>query len=327
MNQLLAGSHKVAIIIPVFNDWRCISSLLLRLDRQLFSASQISEATVFIVDDGSTCPFDLNCNLNYRAFTSISIIHLGCNLGHQRAIAVGISEVVASHECDAIMILDSDGEDRPEDAVILFSEWLRNPLSIVVAKRTKRNEGFVFQMFYRTYLKLFRILSGYHLNFGNFAVLSCHNAAKLAYMPELWNHFAASVLRSKSPLVRIPIAKGSREFGDSRMNFIGLINHGLASASVLIDVVFARLLIASSFSAAVLVLAAFYVLYQKLFTHYAIPGWASSMVAFSLLGLLQIFALVFVVTFLILSSRSTLQRPTLHLAREYIQSVQSFPFT
>lgn len=80
-------------------------------------------------------------------------------------------------------------------------------------------------------------------------------------MPELWNHFAATLLRSRLPLVGLFISKGRRSHGHSKMNFVSLVNHGLSAAAVLVDVVFARVLIFSTASAAILISAAIYVLH------------------------------------------------------------------
>lgn len=312
---------KLAIVLPIFNDWAGIPSLLGDLDLQLSAMQEIDGAVAFLVDDGSTNPQAIELTEQPQKIHRLETIRLGCNLGHQRAIAIGLSEVVSRSSFDAILILDSDGEDAPSDVIRLFRLWRISPASVVVARRGVRHEGPLFQTSYQIYLKLFEILSGRRLDFGNFAFISAQSAIRLVHMPELWNHFAASVLRSRLPLAGILIDKKKRLHGKSHMNFASLVNHGLSAASVLIDVVFARLLIMTTALGILLAVAASYVLYQKLFTTYAIPGWASSMIGLSLLGLIQLLALVFVVIFLVLSSRSNFQRPTLYQAREYIESI------
>jgi glycosyltransferase involved in cell wall biosynthesis len=312
---------QLAIVIPVFNDWAGLPTLLADLDRRLSAINTIGAAVAFLVDDGSNDSPSIVLEESLAKIKRLDIIRLGCNLGHQRAIAIGLSEVVTRACFDAVLILDSDGEDAPSDVITLFNHWLATPAAVVVARRRVRHEGPLFQFSYQVYLQLFRILSGRRLDFGNFALLSIVSAIRLVHMPELWNHFAASVLRSRLLLVGISIDKAKRLHGKSQMNFASLVNHGLSAASVMVDVVFVRLLIVTTASAMLLIVAACFVLYQKLFTTYAIPGWASSMISFSLLGLIQLLALVFVVIFLILSSRSNFQRPTLYQAREYIQSI------
>lgn len=327
--MLLAGTPQafnLAIVMPVYNDWAAIEILLVDLDAHLSTIGNIRDVVVFLVDDGSTEPPPPAIEVSLFKISKLVTIILGCNLGHQRAIAIGLSEVVNRACFDVVLTLDSDGEDSPSDVISLFNQWLSTPAAVVVARRRMRHEGPLFQISYQIYLRLFQILSGYRLDFGNFAFFSIETSIRLVHMPELWNHFAASVLRSKILLVGIPIDKAQRLQGRSKMNYTNLVNHGLSAASVLVDLVFARLLIITTASGTLLILASSYVLYQRLFTTFSIPGWASSMIGLSLLGLIQLFALVFVVIFLILSSRSSFQRPTLYQAREYIQSIRSVAF-
>jgi glycosyltransferase involved in cell wall biosynthesis len=319
----IVQSFNLAVIVPVYNDWSSMEILLRDLDFHLSAIENIEDLVVFLVDDGSTESPPTKIRYTLSKISDILIIRLGCNLGHQRAIAIGLSEVVSRVYFDAVLILDSDGEDSPSDVIKLFNQWLATPAAVVVARRRVRHEGPLFQFSYQLYLHFFQLLSGRRLDFGNFAFFSMDAAIRLVHMPELWNHFAASVLKSKIMLVGIPTDKAKRLQGQSKMNYTSLVNHGLSAASVLIDLVFARLLIMTAASAMFLVIASFSVLYQKLFTTYAIPGWASSMIALTLLGLIQLFALFFVVIFLILSSRSNFQRPTLYQAREYIQTIVS----
>lgn len=311
----------LAIIIPVYNDWDGLSNLILDLDFQLARIQSIGSSSLFIVDDASNSIEPLYFSDKLTRIQRLEVIRLGCNLGHQRAIAIGLSDVISRASFDVFLIMDSDGEDSPSDVIKLFNTWHRNPDSVVVARRSGRHEGPLFIVFYQIYLFLFQFLSGRRLDFGNFAVLSSSSVRRLVYMPELWNHFAASILRSRLPLVGVLITKGKRLHGSSRMNFVSLVNHGLSAASVLIDIVFVRLLIISTAVAVCLIVAALHVFYQKFFTTFAIPGWASSMIGLSLLGLIQLFGLIFVVFFLVLSNRSTFQRPTIYQAKEYIESI------
>jgi hypothetical protein len=67
--------------------------------------------------------------------------------------------------------------------------------------------------------------------------------AKLVVIPEIWNHYAAAVIRSRLKFCSIPIARGQRYAGKSKMNFISLLLHGLSAFFVYGDIVGARLLV------------------------------------------------------------------------------------
>lgn len=149
---------KLATVIPVFNDWEGISDLLQDLDQQLSDLGIVDDVTIFIVDDGSTRVTGQQLLITAKVIKRFEIIKLGCNLGHQRAIAIGLSEVVNRSMFDAILILDGDGEDKPSDAAILLKEWQINPKAVVVARRRGRHEGPIFQASYKIYCKLFQLL-------------------------------------------------------------------------------------------------------------------------------------------------------------------------
>ena len=110
MNQSGAAdlNKNVAVVTPVFNDWSCLPIFISGLARACVSDTSIS---LFVVDDGSTDLIDLTETVALGEIHSMDVLHLGCNLGHQRAIAAGIVEAVARNEFDARVVIDVDGED------------------------------------------------------------------------------------------------------------------------------------------------------------------------------------------------------------------------
>ncbi|MBM5801249.1 MAG: glycosyltransferase [Cyanobacteria bacterium K_DeepCast_35m_m2_023] len=322
---MCAGMHsnsiRLAVLTPVYNDWDCVLQLINALGELQSSAHAIE---LLIINDGSThtCPQQIDNVPSW--LESLKIINLVSNVGHQRAIAIGLSHLVQSSAPDAIITLDSDGEDSPQDAVKLVRFWLQNQHAIAVATRGKRSEGQAFSLLYRVYKLIFKLFTGARIDFGNFTVLSFANAKRLAAMPELWNHFPSTILKSRLPVMRLQINRGTRYAGDSKMSLVSLINHGLSSVSVFFDIVLARLLLLTIALAVLLVALASLVLVIKLFTDLAIPGWASLIVGLTALGILQVLATQIVVIFLALSSRSSFQMPTLALAPSYIEGIRIY---
>ena len=81
---------RIAVVTPVFNDWACFSALVAELSER-FAGGGIS-LDVIALDDGSTVPFDEG-TLALRpggAVASVEVLPLATNLGHQRAIAIGL---------------------------------------------------------------------------------------------------------------------------------------------------------------------------------------------------------------------------------------------
>src|SRR5258708_26022472 len=115
---------SLTILIPSFNDWDALGLLLPRIDRALSSAGW--RAGVLIVDDASTEPLPRGWPpQSYTAIDAIDILHLRCNVGHQRAIALGLYQIHEFTESQAVLVMDGDGEHRADDLPSLLDEFER----------------------------------------------------------------------------------------------------------------------------------------------------------------------------------------------------------
>lgn len=95
---------NVAIVMPVPNDWESFLTLLGHLDAAL--KNECRTLCVFAVDDGSTEPLPPRVTQSLQAITRIEIVELATNLGHQRAIAVGLVEAEL-YDFDNVVVMDA----------------------------------------------------------------------------------------------------------------------------------------------------------------------------------------------------------------------------
>jgi len=233
----------IVILIPTFNDWES-AALLLRSINDV-ALQHALDARVVFLDDGSTDSVPAKFASHCAALRDVSILHLRRNLGHQRAIATGLVYIYQNVPCAAVVVMDGDGEDRPEDIPALMTELARHDgLPIVFAERAKRLEHWSFRALYQVYRQLHLLLTGDHVRVGNFSVVPFASLAQVVVIPEIWNHYAAAVIRSRLRFRSIPIARGARLAGKSKMNFVGLLLHGLSAFFVYGEIVGARLLVA-----------------------------------------------------------------------------------
>ena len=100
---------------------------------------------------------------------------------------------------------------------------------MVFAVRAKRSEGRVFTLFYSLYKGLFKLLTGQSIHVGNFSLVPRRILHRLVHVSEIWNHYAVGVIKSKIPTVEILANRGRRMAGESRMNFVSLVVHGLSA--------------------------------------------------------------------------------------------------
>ncbi len=273
------SDSPATIVVPVFNDWAALLPLVQGIAAATAGGPR---PRLLIVDDGSS---ERGPELERLAGTGIAgeILRLARNLGHQRAIAVGLSHAVAGGGQGPIAVMDGDGEDRPEDLPRLLAALGNEPSRIVVAERARRHAPLGFRVFYRIYGFLFRLLTGRHLGFGNFCALGPDAARRVTRMSELTIHLAATLLCCRLPIVRLSIDRGPRYDGRSKMSFVSLISHGLRSIAVFGETVLTRIVIAAVWLAGLGALALLIVLAMKILG-VASPGWSTT-VAGLILGL------------------------------------------
>lgn len=126
---------KLVLLMPVFDDWPCARLMIQKLDAAL-AASPVT-ARVLLVDDGSpTQPAAPFLAEPLKTLCGVERLRLRRNLGHQRAIAIGLSFLAAERDCDAVLVLDADGEDSPDDVPRLIQKFLElNGTHVVFAER------------------------------------------------------------------------------------------------------------------------------------------------------------------------------------------------
>ncbi len=305
-------SEKIIIVIPVFNDQESLNQLLGELNVSLREFSE-SDFSVLVVNDGSI----EKLSIKRQETLPVSILDLHRNIGHQKAIAIGLAYVKENIPCDKVVIMDGDGEDRPEDLLSLLRESRQFPDKIIFALRRSRQEGSGFKFFYSLYKFAFRLFTGKKIAFGNFLLMPKPLLDKAVYYSEIWNHLAGGLLKAGLPHRAVMTDKGSRYAGRSKMSFNGLLVHGLGAIAVFLEVIASRLLIFSMIMISVSVLAILVLLVIRLFTNLAIPGWTSTVVSAMLIVLLQSFLLSLFTIFLYLSSQSQRKFIPAHHYKDY----------
>lgn len=304
LNSVLAAyPDRINIVIPLFNDWQALRLLLERIG-EVCEPSLVKRMAFLVVDDCSVRDHE---NLSVGIGQSLSILRLFRNVGHQKAIALGLSYLASLPDQYPTIVMDSDGEDRPEDILILLETGAAQAGRVVFAHRSKRRESFVFRLFYEVYKTLFRLLTGKVITFGNFSLIPAGQLRKLAHVSEIWNNYPGGVIRSRLPYTAVPLERGRRLAGESKMNFVSLVLHGLSAVSVLIDTTAVRLVLFCIIMVVTSVLGIGVVVALRLFTSMAVPGWASYLVFSFLIVILQAFLISLLLVFMVLSYRTQAQ--------------------
>ena len=228
---------KFIILIPLYNDWKSVSKLLDEIDLQI--SSWDAEVSVIIVNDASTEERS-GLDSNYKKIKSVKILNMKENRVHQRCIAAGLKYICKNENFDRVIIMDADGEDRPEELGDFFKQAQENPSMTITGNRFKRSEGLVFRVLYEMHKLLTLIFAGKLIKFGNFSCLPKDHVKQLIEKPYLWNTYSSSVVRAIDNRTFIPSIRGLRYVLPSKMNFLALIFHSLTIISVFRNAVVIR---------------------------------------------------------------------------------------
>ena len=278
-------SPDIVVVTPVYEDLEASGRLFKELAKELGP-----RLFVVAVDDGSVrqpLPLSHLQEANARGV----VLKLRRNVGHQRAIAIGLSYAAGfigpGHR---VVVMDSDGEDLPSTIPELLSGLDHPEVDVVVAQRKSRVETLKFKAFYQVYKRFFKVMTGRPISFGNFMALKPAAVQRLVAMQELPIHVAAAVLASKLRTAICPLHRGPRYAGQSKMNFVGLALHGFKALMVFAEDVLVRVGIFSALLAALSVSGSALAIALKL-AGYSTPGWFSIALGVLLLIFLQTGAL------------------------------------
>ncbi len=318
------NSQEITIVMPVFNDWQSFGLLINALNTLSNQKPYQTHFTILAVNDGSTTPCTISGDTlqHLNSIASIRIIHLTRNFGHQRAIAIGLC-YAAEHLAHApTLVMDSDGEDTPEDVFTLIQALGVHTGKIIFAERAKRSENLAFRFFYALYKRLFRLLTGAPISFGNFSIMPKELLRRVSSVSEVWIHVAAGIMKARLPLTAVPTERGSRLAGESKMNFVSLVLHGLSGIAVHSEVAAARLLVVSFVFIIFSLLGIVAVLAIRLATDVAIPGWATSSIGTLIAIFIEALLMSILLVFLVLNNRSQQPFvPRLHY-NDYISDIE-----
>ena len=165
------------------------------------------------------------------------------NRGHARCNAAGLKYLTEKEDFDYIILMDGDGEDRPEELNLLFNKSNEIPLKTITANRIKRSEGYFFKSLYEFHKILTFIFTGRLVRFGNYSCLPKKDAVRLVKEASIWSSFSGSLTKVILDRVSIPSIRGSRYYGPSQMNLFNLLVHSFSIMAVFKTAVLIRSLL------------------------------------------------------------------------------------
>jgi len=220
---------KIKILIPIYNDWPSVFKLLENIDLQF--DEEDTDISVLIINDAST---EAKSNKIFvpKNLSSVKVINMKHNRGHGRCNATGLKYINEKEDCDYVIPMDGDGEDRPEELFLLIKKLKDYPNKVITADRVKRSEGIIFKFCYMIHKYLTFVFTGQLIKFGNYTCLPKSIVNKMTNEQATWSSFSGSLAKIIKDRISVPSIRGKRYFGPSKMSFFNLVKHSLSIIAV-----------------------------------------------------------------------------------------------
>ena len=228
---------KILILIPVYNDWDSLKKLINEINKNIKDQNGFLFKCL-IINDASTLEQPKLVKPNN--LVSLKILNMKVNKGHARCNAFGLKYACEKEDFDYIIVMDGDGEDRPEELQSLTRKIQEYPDNSVVARRIKRSEGFFFKFLYELHKLITLIFTGKKIDFGNYSCLTKKDIETLVEKKSLWTSYSGTVKKYLKKLRDIKSIRGSRYFGPSKMSLFNLVIHSFSIIAVFKYQVFIR---------------------------------------------------------------------------------------
>lgn len=213
------------IVTPVLRDVESFLRLRLEIAAACDGAGLPLRRRHLVVDDSAGIDPEM---ASLDAYGDVEVLTPPFNLGHQRAIVLGLRTLAPRlADDDVVVTMDADGEDQPVDVPRLVDALQREGTPLAVARRTSRTESFRFRVMYLFFRVLFRSLTGTTVRSGNFAAQRAGSLAVTVNHPSFDLCYSSSLLALARPTAMVPCARGHRFAGRSRMSTYGLMAHGV----------------------------------------------------------------------------------------------------
>jgi len=138
---------SVSAVLPAYNEEGVIAETLHRTHAAL-AALGLPTFEVIAVDDGSTDATRSRCALIASQLSGVRVVAHPTNRGYGAALRTGFEAA----QCEAIFLMDSDGQFDPADVRLLLNHW--GPTSVVCGCRANRRDPLIRRVNNRAFFRL-----------------------------------------------------------------------------------------------------------------------------------------------------------------------------
>jgi polyisoprenyl-phosphate glycosyltransferase len=299
------GNPLLSIVAPVCNEAAVVDTFHERIRTV---AAGLGTYELILVDDGSTDGSWERMLAIAARDTSVRLLRLSRNFGHQIALTAGLDVARG----DAVVTIDSDLQDPPEVIPELVQRWRDDGYDVVYAIRSERRGERRWRLAgIDLYYRVFSRIAGGEIprQAGDFRLLSRRALEALGRMPERARYLRGMATWIGYRQTSVPYRRDARFAGETKYPLRKLIGLGL-DGTLSFSTVPLKLVSALGFALVIVcsgLLA--WSLYVRLFTSQHPPGWTSVIVVVVLLGGVQLLSLGIIGQYIARIFEESKQRP------------------
>jgi len=144
---------SVSAVLAAYNEEAVITETLRRTHAALAELGAPA-FEIIVVDDGSTDSTRRRCDEVAAALPAVRVLSHPTNRGYGAALRSGFEAA----RCDAIFLMDSDGQFDPADIRLLLAQW--TPRTVVCGCRANRRDPLIRRLNHRVFFRLVAALFG-----------------------------------------------------------------------------------------------------------------------------------------------------------------------
>lgn len=280
-----------SIVVPLYNEAANVAPLLERIEAVAASDPGVAYEIV-LVNDGSTDGTEAAIRSEMLRRSGIVLVNLSRNFGHQLAATAGI-ELAGG---DAVILMDGDLQDPPELIGAFLQKWREGYDVVYAVRRTRKGESrfklWTARAFYRIIKRLTKV--AIPLDTGDFRLMSRRTVEAVRRLPERHRFLRGMVSWVGFNQIALEYDRDVRYSGTTKYSLGKMLRFAVDGITSFSDVPLRFASYLGFIVSAVAFLYAIVIVIDKSFRlHIAgyTPGWASTIVAVTFLGGVQMMSL------------------------------------
>ncbi len=274
----------ISIVVPVYNEQENVRYFYQEVRKYMDPLEYLYE--LIFVDDGSTDDTPRIIEQITQQDVRVSAVILARNFGHQIALTCGLDYAKG----DAVITMDGDMQHPPEMLPILLRKW-EEGFEVVQTIRSDTQgvswfKRYTSSMFYR----LINVMSNIHINEGgsDFRLMDHKVVETFLRFKERARFIRGLIGDLGYRQTFIEFVAPQRHAGKSKFSLKKMLTFAIDGITSFSKVPLRIALYAGLLLGMMSFLLTLNVVYTKLFTAEAVPGWATLAVSVLLLGGLQL---------------------------------------